>query len=238
VNLTVQGLNDEEVWKVPQLVIKLPDFDIDVSEPEKFIVQFLEQAKPLIQESITTWLEEYVARHLELQIQKDFFEMSFEEFCHLTEEEQWQIHQRVFEEKKAWIAEQLKAHQAEWMLVVGGQVEQTSSTLDDLPTKAEVYKIGEAKGFAPYVFVRDALIEEIASSPWIQVSEKDYYPTIQVFVGKQEWDNEKLDASENVLIADFDTGSPVVVLDKDELVEHEWIEDKEIGIIGSHLGRT
>ena len=33
---------------MPQLVIKLPDFDIDVSEPEKFIAQFLEQAKPLI----------------------------------------------------------------------------------------------------------------------------------------------------------------------------------------------
>jgi hypothetical protein len=33
--------------------------------------------------------------------------MSFEEFCQLTEEEQWRIHQRVFEEKKAWIAEQL-----------------------------------------------------------------------------------------------------------------------------------
>ncbi|MBM3242068.1 hypothetical protein FJZ31_37830 [Candidatus Poribacteria bacterium] len=233
-----QWLNDEEVWEMPQLVIKLPDFDIDASEPEKFIAQFLERAKPLIKKSITAWLEEYVARHLELQIQNDFFEMSFEKFSQLTEEEQWQIRQRVFEEKKAWIAEQLKAHQAEWMLVVGGQIERTSSTLDDLPTKTEVYKIGEAKGFAPYVFVRDALIEEIANSPWTQVSEKDYYPTIQVFVGKQEWDNEKLDVAENVLIADFDTGSPVVVLDKDELVEHEWIEDKEIGIIGSHLGRT
>ncbi len=160
---------------MPQLVIKLPDFDIDVSEPEKFIAQFLERAKPLIQESITAWLEEYVrfahrrlrltvAHHLELQIQKDFFEMSFEEFSQLTEEEQWQIRQRVFEEKKAWIAEQLKAHQAEWMLVVGGQIERTSSTLDDLPTKAEVYKIGEARGFAPYVFVRDALF--VLNSIW------------------------------------------------------------------------
>ena len=140
---------------MPQLVIKLPDFDIDISEQEKFIAQFLEQAKPLIQGSITAWLEEYVARRLELQIQKDFFEMSFDEFSQLTEEEQW-------------IEEQFKAHQAEWMLVVGGQIERTSSTLDNLPTKAEVYKIGEARGFAPYVFVRDALIEEIVSSSWMK----------------------------------------------------------------------
>ena len=67
---------------------------------------------------------------------------------------------------------------------MGGKIERASSTLDDLPTKAEVYKIGRAKGFAPYVFVRDALIEEIASSPWTQVTEKDYYPTIQVHLVK------------------------------------------------------
>ena len=146
---------------MPQLVINLPDFDIDVSEPGKIIAQFLEEAKPMIQESITAWLEEYVARHRERQIQKDFFEMSFEEFSQLTEEKHWQILEKVFEEKKAWIEEQLKAHQAEWILVVGGKVEQSSSTLNDLPTKAEVYEIGKAKGFAPYLFVRDALIEDI-----------------------------------------------------------------------------
>jgi len=123
-----------------------------------------------------------------LPIQKDFFEMSFDELSLLTEEEQWQIRQRVFEQKRAWIEEQFKAHQAEWMLVVGGQIERTSSTLDDLPTKAEVYKIGEARGFAPYVLVRDALIEEIVSSPWTQVSEKDYYPSKKEFnqpIGKR-----------------------------------------------------
>ena len=176
---------------MPQLVINLPNFDIDVFEPEKFIAQFLEEAKPMIQKSITAWLEEYIARHLERQIHKDFFEMSFEEFSQLTEEKQWQIRQRVFEEKKAWIEEQLKAHQAEWILVVGGKVEQSSSTLDDLPTKSEAYEIGKAKGFAHYLFVRDALIEETASSPWAQVTEKDYYPTIQVYVGKQRRDNER-----------------------------------------------
>jgi hypothetical protein len=164
--------------------------------------------------------------------------MSFEEFSQLTEEEHWQILKKVFEEKKAWIEEQLKAHQAEWILVIGGKVERASSTLDDLPTKAEVYEIGKAKGFAPYLFVRDSLIEEITSSPWTQITEKDYYPTIQVYVGRQEWDNEKLDVAENSLTADFDTGSPVVVLDKDKLVEHDWIEDSEVRIIGSHLGRT
>ena len=221
-----------------QLVINLPDFDIDVSESEKFIAQFLEEAKPMIQESITAWLEEYIARHLDLQIQKDFFEMSFEEFSQLTEEEHWKILKKVFEEKKAWIEEQLKAHQAEWMLVIGGKVEQVSSTLDDLPTKAEVYEIGKAKGFAPYLFVRDVLIEEITSSPWSQITEKDYYPTIQVYVGKQEWDNEKFNVAENILTSDFDTGSPVIILDKDKLVEHDWIEDSEVKIIGSHLGRA
>jgi len=223
---------------MPQLIIDLPDFDIDISEPEEFIAQFLEEAKPMIQESITAWLEEYVVRHHERQVQKDFFKMSFEGFSQLTEEKHWQILEKVFEEKKVWIEEQLKAHQAEWILVVGGKVEKSSSTLDNLPTKAEVYEIGKAKGFAPYLFVRDALIEEIASSPWSRITEKDHYPTIPIYVGKQEWDDEKLDLVENVLTADFDTGSPTVVLDKDRLIERKWITDSEIGIIGSHLGRT
>ena len=149
---------------MPQLVIDLPDFDIDVSEPEEFIAQFLEEAKPMIQESITAWLKEYVVRHHERQVQKDFFKMSFEDFSQLTEEKHWQILEKVFEEKKVWIEEQLKAHQAEWILVVGGKVERSSSTLDNLPTKSEVYEIGKTKGFAPYLFVRDALF--VLNSIW------------------------------------------------------------------------
>ena len=44
-----RGLNDEEVWEVTQLAIKLPDFDIDVSEldnlPTKAEVYKIGEAK-------------------------------------------------------------------------------------------------------------------------------------------------------------------------------------------------
>jgi len=49
---------------------------------------------------------------------------------------------------------------AEWILIVGGKVVKSSSSFEKLPTKKEVYRIAKERGFAPFLYIKDLLIEE------------------------------------------------------------------------------
>ncbi|MFQ6041807.1 MAG: hypothetical protein ACE5PV_13195, partial [Candidatus Poribacteria bacterium] len=48
--------------------------------------------------------------------------------------------------------------------------------------KQEIYHLAELKGFAPFVFVKDALVEEHSASRWVLIERDDYYPTVTIFV--------------------------------------------------------
>jgi tetratricopeptide (TPR) repeat protein len=57
--------------------------------------------------------------------------------------------------------------------------DESSQGLDELPSKQEIYQIAEHKGFAPFVFVKDALVEEHSTSRWALIGRDDYYQSLQ-----------------------------------------------------------
>ena len=102
--------------------------------------------------------------------------------------------------------------------------------------------MAQSKGFAPFIFIKDPLIEEsenkIDSIDWSTLKNNDYYPTINIFIGDNYLNDKELIDSKNAIIADFDTGSPVIVLDQRQLQNRNISFDEEIEISQVHLGMT
>jgi hypothetical protein len=44
---------------------------------------------------------------------------------------------------------------SEWILVVGGRVVRSSSNLEKLPSKKEIYQVAKKQGFAPLLFIKN-----------------------------------------------------------------------------------
>jgi hypothetical protein len=122
----------------------------------------------------------------------------------------------------------------------GGKVVKSSSSLEKLPTKKEVYRIAKERGFAPFLYLKDLLIEEsevtLGNSSWSRLSMDDYYPTIEFYIGRPEWQDTKVVLSGKQLIADFDTGCPAVLVNEKEIDENV-LGGFEFEATGKHLSR-
>ena len=138
---------------MPQIVIQLPDFDIDSFDEDALLNHFIDCAKPALRQAIQQWLEQQQPA----AAGKIPFEFSYDEFVKLSVNEQRNLRHQALLQNRDWIEQQLAEHDAEWILVLGGVVELSSANLDELLSKQEIYQIAEQKGFAPFVFVKDAL---------------------------------------------------------------------------------
>ncbi|MFQ6040693.1 MAG: hypothetical protein ACE5PV_07545 [Candidatus Poribacteria bacterium] len=163
--------------------------------------------------------------------------MTFEQYLALPIE---QRHSLALElQKRNWhsIQSELIRRNAQWMLVCGGSVLEYSSNWKELPTDEKIKEIGHQQNKVPLVFVRNPLIEETAWSP---LPDDDWYPTLPVYFGRAQWDNERLVQHGLFIISDFDTGAPCILTNYDGLVQ-EQILDLELVLnpfLGSHLGNT
>lgn len=163
--------------------------------------------------------------------------MSFEQYLALPIE---QRHSLALElQKRNWhaIQPELQKQNAQWMLVCGGSVLKFSASWEELPTDEEIQEIGYQQNKVPMVFVQNPLIEETAWSP---LPNDDWYPTIPVYFGRAQWDDEQLVQHGLFMIGDFDTGAPFILANHDTLIQ-ERILDLELvrnPFLGSHLGRA
>ena len=163
---------------MPEIVIQLPDVDIDTFDEDALLNHFVDNAKPALCKAIRQWLE-----HQKPAVAgKNSFAVSFDEFAKLSVTEQRKLRHQALHENRDWIDQQLTEHNAEWILVLGGIVECYSMSLDELPSTQEIYQVAEQKGFAPFVFVKNALVEEHSTSKWTSIERDDYYPTITIFL--------------------------------------------------------
>jgi len=144
---------------MPEIVIQLPDVDIDSFDEDALLNHFVDYAKPALRKAIRQWQK----HQRPAAASKIPFAVSFDEFAKLSVNEQRNLRHQALLQNRDWIEQQLAEHDAEWILVLGGVVELSSASLDELPSKQEIYQIAEQKGFAPFVFVKDALVG-IASS--------------------------------------------------------------------------
>ncbi|MBC8235413.1 hypothetical protein H8E77_38190 [bacterium] len=185
--------------------------------------------------------------------------MTFEEYLVLPIERRHSLALEL--QKRNWhsIQSELIRRNAQWMLVCGGSVFEYSSNWKELPTDEKIKKIGHQQNKVPLVFVRNPLVEETAWSP---LPADDWYPTIPVYFGRAQWDDEQLvqqginsfsflfdqtfsfrkrkSLNGLFIISDFDTGAPFIFADNNQLIQ-EQILDWELvhnPFLGSHLGNA
>lgn len=208
---------------------------------DQIIEQILDDAKPYLKKSLQDWM---INQSIDIQrkYNDDLFKLSFNEFINLSAQEQRNWRHQILREKKNWLLNKLVTKKAEWLLILGGKIEIASPSINELPTKEKIYGLAQSKGFAPFIFIKDPLIEESESKigliDWSILKNNDYYPTIDIFIGANYLNDNDLIDSKNEVIADFDTGSPIIVLDQKQLKNRNISFDEEIEISQVHLGMT
>ena len=146
---------------MPEIVIQLPDVKIDGFDEDTLLDRFVDYAEPVLRKAIQQQLK---LKQTDTTTNQIPFAVSFNEFVKLNVNEQRKLRHRALRENRDWIEQQLAERNAEWIFVLGGIVEQYSTTLDELPPKQEIHQFAKQKGFAPFVFVKDALVEEHSAS--------------------------------------------------------------------------
>lgn len=171
-------------------------------------------------------------------IQKDeFFTLSFKEYLALSDEEREKIQLSIYQSKKEWINAELSQREAEWILVCGGEVVESSDTLRNYPSREKLMALGKERGVVPFVFVKAPLIEE--ESEWAVLPHADFYPTLPIVIGARDCTAEKLVEDGIACIADFDSGSPYLFFNYDMLLSHDIIDRQLIdqAHFREHLGQ-
>ncbi len=171
------------------------------------------------------------------EVAADFFKLPFDDYLAMTREERDAIALRAYQTLGAWIDAELEKRNAEWMLVCGGQVIESSPTLRNYPSREKLMQIGRQRRLVPFVFVREPLIEE---SGWSALARDDFYPTIRLTVAAPSAMVEHLPAAGIEITADFDSGSPNLLVDYDQMLSQQIVDYQPIDLahFRSHLGQA
>jgi hypothetical protein len=156
---------------------------------------------------------------------EEFFDLSFADYLSLSDEEQDEIVFRAYQILQPWIDNALEERDAEWMLVSGGEVLDSSPTLQNYPSRERLMQIGQERDRVPFVFIRTPLIEE---SGWSPLARDDFYPTIQLNVGAPSLAKNNLQAASLEIMADFDTGSPSFFVDYEQMLARQIVDSQPI----------
>jgi len=155
----------------------------------------------------------------------ELFAIPFDTYRVMSQDERDAVAFRAYKILDRWIDDELKKRHAKWMLVCGGEILESSPEFLEYPSSDKLIMVGKERGLIPFVFIYTPLIEE---SSWSPLSRDDYYPTLPLTIGKFGTTAERL-ASEGVAIkADFDTGSPDLLLDYDQMVSNGIIRTMPI----------
>jgi len=165
----------------------------------------------------------------------ELFAIPFDKYLAMSEDERAEIAFRAYKILDHWIEQELKARQAQWMLVCGDEILESSPKLIEYPSREKIMAIGKKSGLIPFVFIRTPLIEECG---WSAMSKSDYYPTLPITVAKFATTREKLVSEGVVIEADLDTGSPHLLLDYDQMVSNRVVNamPREQEHFHPHLG--
>jgi len=96
-------------------------------------------------------------------------------------------------------------HSAESLVLCDRKVVYASENRYE-PSDEEILEIEAKTGKPCYVVTREALIEERVQ--WSEIQRGDYYPTLEVCIGDENWDDEKVFSEGKRVRCDFDTGNP------------------------------
>ncbi|MFN3622416.1 MAG: hypothetical protein ACK4TI_05950, partial [Nitrososphaerales archaeon] len=115
------------------------------------------------------------------------------------------IARRIYELHGGWISEELKRRNARSLLVCDKKVIAASKDRYGFSLK-QVARVEEELGKPCYLLSGETLIEETAE--WSRLGDEDYYPTIEVYLGEEGWDDRRVFRDGVKVRSDFDTGNP------------------------------
>ncbi len=153
-----------------------------------------------------------------------FEELSFEEYKRLSVNAYLKCKKEV---EKAF--KQGSHH----VVVCNGEIVYKSGNLSGI-TKDEIARLKLDNPY--YIFSKEDLVEE---SNWVKVDE-DYYPTLELYLAREDSENMEVIKKGRRIIADFDTGNPYYLVFKEGACENiaskltGWLELHK----GVHLGKN
>jgi len=171
-------------------------------------------------------------------LEDERFLISFEDYLALSDEEGEKLKLLAYEKYQHWIYDELASRRARWMLICGGKIIEWSSKLNEYPTREKRRALGRQMGYAPWTFIANPLIEE---SYWTAIpdnDDNDFYPSLSIAFGAENWNQEDIIKRGLKLDADFDTGSGNIMVDysllrSKNIIENQYGQDTESG---KHLG--
>ena len=82
------------------------------------------------------------------------FSFDYSMYCALSSEEQLALRSQALLKHGAWINAQLDERNADWILVVGGEVVDSGASLESYPNEGRLKELGTANNLVPWVFTR------------------------------------------------------------------------------------
>ncbi|MCI0691046.1 hypothetical protein L0337_03455 [candidate division KSB1 bacterium] len=166
---------------------------------------------------------------------RDIFAITFDEYLAMSDEERDAIQEEAYANHLDWIDQMLKLHHAKWILVCGRKVIESGPTWENYPTDEKLQAIGEQYGLIPFVFAAAPMIEE---SDWAALSYNNFYPSLPIIVANKEQSPHDLVDNGLAIHADFDTGSPDVLLNYEQLLEQSIVKRQRLVRFNTrfHLG--
>ncbi len=167
---------------------------------------------------------------------RDIFAITFEEYLAMSDDVRDAVQDEAYEKHLAWIDQTLKRQQAKWILVCGRKVIESGPEWENYPTDEKLQVIGEQYSLIPFVFAAAPLIEE---TNWAALPYKnDFYPSLPITVVTQQQPPQTLAEQGLKIQADFDTGSPDVLLNYEQLLEQGIVKRQRLVRFNTrfHLG--
>ena len=82
------------------------------------------------------------------------FSFDYAVYCALPSDEQLALRSQALLKHRTWIMGQLDDRDADWVLVVGGEVVDSGASLETYPSEGRLKELGTANNLVPWVFTR------------------------------------------------------------------------------------
>jgi len=167
---------------------------------------------------------------------RDIFAITFDEYLAMSDDERDAIQEEAYENHLDWIDQTLKRHHAKWILVCGRKVIESGPAWENYPMDEKLQVIGEQYSLIPFVFAAAPMIEE---TDWAALPNKnDFYPSLPIMIVPKEQPPHTLAEQGLKIQADFDTGSPDVLLNYEQLLEQGVVKRQRLVRFNTrfHLG--
>lgn len=168
------------------------------------------------------------------QATSDPFAFSLEEYLALSEELQWTLIRKLYEQYADWIQEQFLKTGAALLVLCDRKVIYSSADRYDFQADEAVAQAEQQWKKPCFTLTRPLLVEETAA--WSDLGHGDFYPTVELFLGARVWNESEVFSRGASVISDFDTGNPALAIFDEALCYRLSAEQRPLRQ-DSHLGR-